>query len=184
MLEYYFKEGTKEFISSGECAKSPREDNKDVLSANGTFVEPPTVPENKATVFNDVTEEWGLVDDFRGTIYYEEDGTKKEITELNVVVPTENTLTEPPTELHKPHWTGAVWEEGTLLYLDVPIVSKAEVDSITTGKIKELGEDKVKTLKLKAIDTSTSCPEWDAFVVDRDILVTEGDTFITDNNLT
>ena len=69
----------------------------------------------------------------------------------------------------------------TLYYRDKVIGNKADVNRITEAAIKELGEDKVKTLKMIAGDDE--CPEWDEFVEKRRILVEDGGNFIAENGL-
>ena len=56
------------------------------------------------------------------------------------------------------------------------------MDAITRQRIIEIGfEEKAKSEKLIAGDNP--CPIWDAFVQQRSALLSEGDAFISENNL-
>ena len=68
-----------------------------------------------------------------------------------------------------------------LYYRDELINNKDDVNRITEKAIRDLGEDKVKTLKM--IAGTKSCPEWTAFVKARKKLIHEGNDFILNNAL-
>jgi hypothetical protein len=185
---YNYDSETKEYLNSNEANIDPLEtqlQGEDVflLPAFATYDEPPTADENEKAVFGE-DENWSVVSDHRGTEYWDEDGVSLEIMELDESVPGNCTTEAPPDDnsLKVPHWTGSEWEEGGLVYYDKgPILSKANVDQITSDQIVASGEHKAKTLKIVAGDGA--CPEWDIFIAVRDALVAEGDQFIIDNSL-
>jgi hypothetical protein len=185
---YNYDSETREFLSSNEANLDPLEtelQGEDVflLPANATWDEPPTAGENEVAMFGE-DDQWSVVPDFRGTEYWDEDGVHNEIENIDETVPGDCTTEEPPDDnsLKVPHWNGSAWEEGGLVYYDKgPILSKADVDKVTSDQIIALGEHKAKTLKLIAGDGP--CPEWDDFVTARAALVAEGDQFIIDNGL-
>lgn len=185
---YNYDAETREYLGSNDARLDPLEteaQGQDVflLPGNATWDEPPTAGENEAAVYGE-DEQWSIVPDFRGTDYWDSDGVDAQIEELGETVPGDCTTTAPPDDppLKVPHWNGSAWEEAGLIYKDKgPILSKQQVDDITSAEIVALGEHKAKTLKIIAGDGA--CPEWDAFVTARQALVDEGNQFIIDNNL-
>jgi hypothetical protein len=80
-----------------------------------------------------------------------------------------------------PRFKGKKWVKTALLYQEVVVQTKADVDKITAQRIADLGEDKAKTGKLLA--GTSACQIWDDFISARAAILKEGDDFIATNNL-
>jgi len=100
-----------------------------------SLIEPPTTADNEKAQLNpDGT--WLIVDDFRGVLYYEQGGTKKEITEIGELVPAGCLTSEPPTEFHTSH-DGSEW-----IY-DIDLAKETVTQQVEIEKRKALEDEKV-----------------------------------------
>lgn len=149
-----------------------------------TFIPPPEVTsDTEVAVFDEDNIKWEVKPDFRGCEY----SIKRKvttITKIGDVVPSNAKIVKPrpPKAFRKPAWINGEWIERSILYKGKYVQTKSQVDRITSKLIAELGEEKVKSLKL--IAGSEQCPEWDTFVSEREKLIKEGNDFIEKNNLT
>ncbi|MFN3881492.1 MAG: hypothetical protein ACK4L8_08705 [Nitrincola lacisaponensis] len=84
---------TGEKLGFGIADESPLEPGEYLVPANATLIEPPETDQNQAAVFNG--NEWHVITDYRGHIYWLEDGSKHEISELGIEPPAD-ALSEPP----------------------------------------------------------------------------------------
>lgn len=92
MVIYHYHPVNGEFLGQGEADQSPLEINVFLIPAYATDVQPPTAGENQAAIFNDGA--WSIVDDFRGVVYWDNNG-RHLIDSVGVVVPEGASLTEP-----------------------------------------------------------------------------------------
>jgi hypothetical protein len=186
---YNYDTETFEFTGEQMADLDPEETklkNRNVfmLPGNATFVEPPVTVQNKIQVFNTRTQKWAQRSDYRGTAHYSPDGELTQIREIGRKVPKTHTLKAPPQDKFKePSWDGKKWEEGALIFRGKRILDKARVNRLITKDIAALGEEKIKTAYLIALGKGEECPEWDAFLIAREALLDEANTFIADNNL-
>ena len=72
---------------------SPREPDVCLIPAQSTDVMPPATGRNECAVWENG--KWTTMPDFRGTVYWLDDGTKHEINEIGVTLPLD-ALEEPP----------------------------------------------------------------------------------------
>jgi len=141
-----------------------------------TFTEPPTTKENEVAVY--INEQWDICKDFRGSIYYENDGTPVSIKNIGDEIPDWGVLIPPPEEFQKPLYDNGKWIETykeTLMYKGHEVFDRMGVNIITTKLLNGLNEDKAKTEKM--ISGDNPCPEWEEFLVKRQELLDEGRKF-------
>ncbi|RLI53133.1 MAG: hypothetical protein DRP09_16440 [Candidatus Thorarchaeota archaeon] len=117
-IYYYDKEGI--FIKEGKAHLDPLETEKQeklvyLLPAKATKKKPPVLKEGEAAVFNGKT--WTKKPDFRGAVYYEEDGRKVTIRETGKVLPPNAITTPPPEGMQEPGWENGKWVEK---FIDTP----------------------------------------------------------------
>jgi len=184
MNVYHYNSVTKEYVGISQANESPLEPGEYLIPANSTTIAPQNVGQNQVSVYESGV--WSIKDDYRGTKYYKKsNGEEHTITEINDTVPSDSVTTAPTQGLFKPSWNVSVWEETALIYKTLPVETKAQVDAITRDLIVQLEEEKVKTELLKAMVASQPIPQiWTNFVSARDQLVQDGNTFISNNNLT
>ncbi len=90
---YHYDPDTKEYIGSSEMEYDPI-DNKPMIPANATTIEPPEKGIHEGVVFNGVG--WDIVPDHRGETYYKTwDDQGTEIKELGEEIP-KDCFTAPP----------------------------------------------------------------------------------------
>jgi len=114
MTIYNYHRITKEYLSTGTARPNPREEDKYLIPANATIIEPSTPGANQKAVFNPSTEEWSLVSDYRGTVFYST--ATMEIlpaVELGDDQPADSTTIAPPTDDTRNYiiWGGSSWDE-------------------------------------------------------------------------
>lgn len=80
---YSYDSTTKEYVGETNAYKSPLEKNVYLKPAHSTFVEPPKAGKNKKQIFDEATNKWSIVDDYRGTFYHKDNQSTLNITELN-----------------------------------------------------------------------------------------------------
>lgn len=184
---YNYDPDTGEFLKATVAQLDPEESkvqDKDIflLPANATFIEPPIARDGKIQIFNRRSQgKWSMKSDLRGTTYFEADGERVEIKKIGKRLPKNCTTKAPPLNLKRPKLTGAEWKEGAAIYEGHVITTLARVMELTRIKIANLGEEKVKTLKIIAGDGE--CKEWDKFLIKRAKVLKDADKFIADNNL-
>lgn len=87
---------------------SPEEPGRFIIHANSTELEPPTVGENQAAVFDKNSKQWILRPDYRGKIYYDTVTREKQaIKEVGVEPAMAWTELEPADPDHV--WNGQTW---------------------------------------------------------------------------
>jgi hypothetical protein len=91
---------TKEFTGSSTARRSPL-DKEEVylIPASATTIKPPETKAYQAAVFDEATQKWKLVDDYRGSVFWlpnDQDWYDKiTIEALGVTVPKEAILEDP-----------------------------------------------------------------------------------------
>lgn len=185
MKIYNYSEITGEYLGAVEARIDPLESAKAgkniyLIPAFSTTAIPPKAAKNQSSIY--AGGQWSLADDYRGQTYYKKDtGKSTTITELGVVIPSDGILKAPPAGMFLPQWNGKKWIENALLYQEVVVQTKADVDKITARRIADLGEDKAKTEKLLA--GIEDCPVWDEFIAARAAIIKEGKDFLVANKL-
>lgn len=102
---YGYKRENKEYEGEGTPQKDPRE-KKWLLPGRATWVKPPEAGEHKAVRYNEESQAWELVADYRGETWYSKDTqTPHEIKEIDID-PAENDWTDV-----KPTDGAAKWDE-------------------------------------------------------------------------
>lgn len=180
---YNYHVETKEYLFSSKAPIDPVETNLKGISmyarpAYSTFLKPPKTGKNEVAIFEN--NEWLVKNDYRGKEYYTEDGEKIIINKIGEVVP-ENAILEEPKNFIKPKYLNGKWEETEILFHDIVVKTKKDVDVITSNLIKNCDEEKVKTEKL--IAGNNPCESWDIFIEKRSKLIQEGNDFITKYDL-
>jgi hypothetical protein len=82
MKVYHYHPITKEYLLEGLADQDPLEQENWLIPANATDVEPPTVGANEVAIFDNGV--WMITADFRGSSYYQNDGSKIDITEIGI----------------------------------------------------------------------------------------------------
>jgi len=184
---YHYHPDTYEYLCTSGARIDPLETAKTretvyMIPAHATTDQPPQTGANQAArrINNDA---WEVVDDYRGQEYWDKDtGEKITITALGVTIPDGYPTQAPPSGIYDPKWDGrAAWVETAIVFRETKVMTKADVDRITTQRIADLGEEKAKTEKLLA--GSNACPIWDTFIAARVAILQEGDEFIIANSL-
>lgn len=184
---YNFHPETKEFLFESNATLDPLEtkklgENVYIKPAFSTFIKPVKAKKNQVMVFDIENYKWISKKDFRGTEYYDKNGEKHIITNIDEIVPKDAILEPMPTNfITKPKYENGRWAESGLIYKGCEVKTKKDVDDITKSLIRNAGEEKAKTEKLLA--GNKKCEIWDEFIEKRKILIEEGNTFIKDNNL-
>lgn len=88
---YFYDNKTGELIGSREARKDPRTGD-DLQPAFSTFEAPPAQSANKAIIYSGG---WSLVDDFRGSEYWNAEGEKFTIKTIGEVIPVWGLPNEP-----------------------------------------------------------------------------------------
>lgn len=183
---YNFDPETKEFTCESKAYLDPLEtkmagSNIYTKPAKSTFIKPPKTKKNQVLVFDEEEEKWIIKKDFRGTEYYDVNGDKHIITNIDETVPNDAILEQPTNFITKPKYENGKWIESGLVYNGIEVKTKQDVKDIMRTIITNLGEDKAKTEKL--IAGNNKCEVWDEFIKNRAIILKEGNAFIEDNLL-
>jgi len=185
---YNYDAETGEFFNATEAPLDPAEtelQGKDIflLPANATFIEPPIALDGKIQIFNRRDKgKWSMKSDLRGTTYFKpETGERVEILKIGKRLPKYCTTDAPPENLKRPKFNGSKWEESAAIYEGHVITTVARVNELARIQIANLGEEKVKTLKI--IAGTDDCPEWNHFLVKRAKILKDVEKFISKNNL-
>lgn len=184
MKIYHYNSITKLYSHESEARTFQKDKTRFVIPANATSVSPFNfgLKENQCYKFDEASKLWEVTDDFRNFTYYDlESKLMITIMEIGIRPPDNYAPSAPPANIYKPEWNGTEWIETSLLYKNQPVETKSDVDNVTMNLISKLGEDKAKTEKLIAGDNP--CPIWDAFVIARQTLIDEGNTFVLENHL-
>jgi hypothetical protein len=187
MKIYHYDRDIKVFTYESEARELKKDKGKFAIPAFASEKSPfdcGILEDKECYLFNEAVHVWEIVPDYRNFTYYDlTEKVMKVIINVNVLPPKEYATYAPPSSIYKPEWDASKkeWVETALLYKGFPVETKADVDAITNKCISSLGEDKAKTEKLLAGDNP--CPIWDTFVATRQILIDEGNAFITANNL-
>ncbi len=120
---YHYNRDTFEYVGTSTGRLDPIDKNP-LIPAFSTMIEPPTVSVNKAAIFNVDEEKWEIISDFRGHVFYTEDGKEIIIQDLGEVA--EDLLNEKPV---KPlTWEDVRMQRDSLLFqsdwtqmLDAPL---------------------------------------------------------------
>ena len=169
---YNFDKITNEYLGVCDARLDPLESKKRkkdiyLLPGFATFIEPPQPQDGKIPVFKQG--KWIKRTDLRGTVHYDEFGNPQVILEIGKRIPGRNTTEKPTKGIRKPHWDGAKWEEGALVFRGKNADTKKRLRRVVRNLIIDCGEERAKTLKL--IAGRGECPEWDQFLIARqDIL--------------
>jgi len=102
MQIYHYTKDTFEFNGYiDEAIENPLETGEFLIPACATSIEPPTISDNEAAIFDEETQQWNVVPDFREIEYWTDWQTSATITELNIELPSGASLTqpEPPIEI-------------------------------------------------------------------------------------
>lgn len=96
MLIYNYSRTTFELVGEGVEARLDPVGQNPMIPAFATSVEPPTAGDNQVAVFDQGAQTWSLMDDFRGTVYYNADMVPTTITTIGETVPADCTTEAPP----------------------------------------------------------------------------------------
>ena len=91
---YHYHPDTREFLLQSEAALDPL-DRLPLIPAHATTLAPPeTTEKNKTVQWDNTDENWVIVDDYRGQIFYDETGATYEIADLGIAPEPEWTTTK------------------------------------------------------------------------------------------
>jgi len=108
MIIYNYSQATFEFIGQSEARPDPLEENKYLIPANSTEIEPPEISENQIAVFNPDTNNWDIKPDFRGKVFWNKQ-TKEKIVIFEIgTIPDESLTNIEPSE--NDVWQDDCWE--------------------------------------------------------------------------
>ncbi len=111
MMQTYhqYHPSTFEFMGSGEAMESPDEPGQYLIPANAAIVAPGDVPQGSAAVWNEESQAWKFVPDYRGRVYWDTvTGERHAIEQLGQVPLPSWTNIEPYD--HEAVWNGSDWE--------------------------------------------------------------------------
>ncbi|CAM0034802.1 hypothetical protein VPHD164_0022 [Vibrio phage D164] len=114
------------WFHSGQVEKSVSYDsnNDPVLGQGETIEVPPTVGANQIALLNDDTKQWYVGDNFIGTPYWNQNGTKGYVQYFDETVP-EGTLSIGPTNVYHNGHDGTAWD-----YMTNPEIVAVRVNEI------------------------------------------------------
>jgi frataxin-like iron-binding protein CyaY len=93
---YNYDRDNYDLVGSSEAQPNPREKGKFLIPAFATDIEPPTFRKNETAVFDESSNDWSIVPDYRNTpVYSIENGEEYIIKELGPI-PEGFTLKEKP----------------------------------------------------------------------------------------
>lgn len=95
MKIYHYSRKTGELLGESQARENPLESGKYLIPAYATDVEPSEAGENEVAVFDETSQEWTIVADYRGQAFWDSDRNEHEISELGVE-PDPDWLTEDP----------------------------------------------------------------------------------------
>jgi hypothetical protein len=124
-LIYIFDKKTGEYLRHREGRASPLEKDVTHVPKGATLIPPPEAQPDKAAVFAQELNQWQLVDDFRGAVYYDNDGKKVKIVELEETVPEGAATEKPPGKEYS--WSDGVWV--------------IDADKLAAKKLAEIGDE-------------------------------------------
>lgn len=181
MIIYNYDRNTKEFINESVASINPLESEKQkkevyLIPANSTTKNPPKVKKKYVLIFDEEKNKWNQIPDNRGIYYKKVGGDFVYIEEINIDLPNDVVDIQPPEYLIKPIWDGIRWLENSLMFHNVIVETKEDVDRIIRSLLDQAGEGKAKTEKMIAGDQS--CPEWEEFLIKRKEILKEGNNFI------
>ena len=107
---YSYNPVTGEFIST-EIVYLEKATGAYPCAGNVTFKKPPEAGEHKVLIFDKAAQEWNLVDDHRGQVWYKSDGSYGGVIE-NIDFDPDKILKQPPEAQPGTHveWDGHDWQ--------------------------------------------------------------------------
>lgn len=129
MIEiYHYNPATGEYLEPGVSSPNPADPETPIIPAFATIDPPPEIGERQAAVFRDAA--WSVVDDYRGTTWWRQDGMQYTIDMLGIAPIETDTYDDPrPSMFHE--WTGVEYVLNRERWLD------AEVRPIRDGLLNE-----------------------------------------------
>lgn len=118
---------TGEFLSQSQATENPKKAGVFLLPANAVYENKYPLPAlgiNEVAVWNNG---WVVTPDFRGFTFWIENGEGVQIKEIDTLVPTEATLTTPPTI--DSVLDAGVWRDLTPTEIDAAKTIKADIES-------------------------------------------------------
>jgi len=110
MLYYDYSSETLELLGDGQEADLDPIEQKPMLPALATFIEPPVDETNKIQIFNEDDETWSVDDDFRGTDHFDSSGFHYIINDIGETVPVDHTTETPPDSVVYYTISNGSWE--------------------------------------------------------------------------
>lgn len=92
-MKLYNYTDSGEFTNETEARGNPVREGDFLIPRNATTIKPPVTSENEVCIFEDGA--WTKKPDFRGTVYFLDDGSRHEITEIDTLKP-EDALDKAP----------------------------------------------------------------------------------------
>ena len=141
MIIYHYHRGTKEFTSKSQAKVDPLESElqgKDVFLIPGfcTKIEAPIITEvNKVARFTD--DAWEVVDDFRGTKYWNKNAKEFVINRINFSVPVGMITIAPPNDMREPKWEDGAWVEKYVEPEPHQHIEEAEIEALRNATTVE-----------------------------------------------
>ena len=99
MLFYNYSRETFEYIGEPEEARLDPVEQQPMIPAFATTIAPPSVEANKIAIFDSEAGKWSVVSDFRGTVYYKDNGASDIITNTGAVIPDGCSTIAPPAKV-------------------------------------------------------------------------------------
>lgn len=156
MIVYLFDATSKEYCGTYDCPESPREPGQYLIPQYCTTVKPSSLKDKQAAIFNESTNKWKIVNDYRGTTMYDETGMPHYINNLDDVKDTYTT--EYGTMFNDVYYTPKKWEA----YIKTKEYKKALFDL----KLKEKKEE-LKT-KFSTASSDAHCTSSLGFEINAD----------------
>lgn len=74
---HHYEPETGEYVGSTKARPDPKRPREFLIPANCTAIKPPPIRESEQVVFDKMSGQWHVVDDYRGTEYYDSDRKKR-----------------------------------------------------------------------------------------------------------
>jgi len=133
-LVYNYSPITFEYLYSEEARESPRELGVFLIPGNATDKEPPKTKKHQCAVFDERTDRWSIVEDYRNTPIYSKETGEEVIYDKLGSIPAGYVLKKKPGAAYKWDDEKGKWVKDSLL--EVKLNVQKEINLINENKSK------------------------------------------------
>ncbi len=106
---YHYMESTLEWHHTSYAREDPLDKGRPLVPAWSTTLEPPTLKDNEAAIFNRASETWSVVVDYRKFKLWSKDTAQPVTAQLGDTPASLNATELDPAGIDYPLWDGAKW---------------------------------------------------------------------------